>query len=324
MYKIAILIFAYAFHFSLYANVSSDNSIDELIKIQKKLDSEQAGRSDFIEAIKDRTSLVEYEIKSLNEIVSNASNYETVAKELNSLRLYVSDKKNAFEKGRVQQRLKRVREAKVITDKKISEIKSEINKDDLGERLKLLKKSLKDNKDRDNQIKSKLRTNYNEKNAYLMELREKVSQLAMSSDDLAIKRVKEAVAQRRMEKKESELAQRKADLIAQEKAFVKLGQCYVGNTVYHREVWNTKTSSGNVIADGLFGAATKETFIITYEAIVESFLGDKVKTTINDYKIQQTVGGGFLDQKTYRKYNLGSHADKYIGKVQFYSKSRCD
>lgn len=103
-----------------------------------------------------------------------------------------------------------------------------------------------------------------------------------------------------------------------------LGSCNIGNTVYHREIWNTKTSSGNIIADGLFGAATKDTFIITYEAIVESFLGDKVKTIINDYKIQQTVGGGFLDQKTFRKYNIASHADKFIGKVQFYKKSRCD
>jgi hypothetical protein len=106
--------------------------------------------------------------------------------------------------------------------------------------------------------------------------------------------------------------------------YVNLGVCSVGESVYHREKWNTKTSSGNVIADSLFNAATKEEFVIIFEGIVEGFLGNKVKVIINDYKVEQTQGGGFLQPKTYQGNELARYADKYIGKAQFYEKSRCD
>jgi hypothetical protein len=115
--------------------------------------------------------------------------------------------------------------------------------------------------------------------------------------------------------------------IAREKAereFMKIGSCAVGSTIYHREKWNTTTSSGNIIADGLFGAATKEEFIIVYEGVVKGFVGEKVEVIINDYGVKQTVGGGFLQQKTWRKYDLAKHADKYLGKTQFYEKARCN
>jgi chromosome segregation ATPase len=205
-----------------------------------------------------------------------------------------------------------------------------MNRNDLEEQLKLLKQSMSDNEIRDSEIKSKLRIILDEKKEYATELRSKVKRvtqgkelLKMSPDELAMQRVKKAREQGKKAKEQAKIAKRKAEILAQEKAFVVLGQCDIGNTVYHREVWNTKTSSGNVLADMAFGAATKETFIITYEAVVESFLGNKVKTIINDYKIQQTVGGGFLNQRTYRKYDIASHADKYIGKTQFYDKARC-
>lgn len=108
-----------------------------------------------------------------------------------------------------------------------------------------------------------------------------------------------------------------------EREFLTLGNCEVGATVYHRERWNTTTSSGNVLADALFNAATRESFVIHFEGVVEGFLGDKVKVTINDYQVQQTQGGGFFARKTYQGASLGIYADKYIGKVQFYPRSRC-
>ena len=115
--------------------------------------------------------------------------------------------------------------------------------------------------------------------------------------------------------------------IAKERAerdFVTLGSCEIGNTVYHREQWNTTTSSGNIIADSLFGAATKEEFIIIYEGVVKGFVGEKVEVIINDYGVKQTLGGGFLQPSTWRKYDLNKHADKYLGKTQFYDKARCN
>lgn len=109
----------------------------------------------------------------------------------------------------------------------------------------------------------------------------------------------------------------------QESTFLTLGVCEIGGTVIHREKWKTETSSGNILADALFNASTKEEFIIEYEGVVEGFLGDKVKVTINDYRIRQTIGGGILQPDTYRKYEIGNYADKYLGKTQYYSKTRC-
>lgn len=108
-----------------------------------------------------------------------------------------------------------------------------------------------------------------------------------------------------------------------EREFLTLGNCEVGATVHHRERWNTTTSSGNILADALFNAATRESFVIHFEGVVEGFLGNKVKVTINDYQVQQTKGGGFFARKTYQGASLGIYADKYIGKVQFYPRSRC-
>lgn len=109
----------------------------------------------------------------------------------------------------------------------------------------------------------------------------------------------------------------------EERQFGMLGVCEIGSTVYHRERWNTTTSSGNAIADIAFGAATKEQFLIEFEAVVEGFLGNKVKVLINDYRVQQTKGGGFLSRKTYQGESLGLYADKYLGKTQYYLRSRC-
>jgi len=102
-----------------------------------------------------------------------------------------------------------------------------------------------------------------------------------------------------------------------------LGRCAIGSTVYHREKWSTTTSSGNVIADALFNASTKEQFIIVFNGVVTGFVGDKVEVVINNYGVKQTMGGGFLQQKTWRKYELNKYADKFIGKTQFYERSRC-
>lgn len=61
-----------------------------------------------------------------------------------------------------------------------------------------------------------------------------------------------------------------------------------------------------------------------YEAVVKSHVGEKVEVVINDYGVKQTQGGGFLQPKTWAQYDISAHADKYIGKTQFYEKSRCD
>lgn len=133
-----------------------------------------------------------------------------------------------------------------------------------------------------------------------------------------------------LDKEKLELQKAKAEAEAEKirkeelAKFYSLGNCNIGNFIYHREVWDSKTSSGNMIADTLFNASIKESFIITFEAVVEGFEGDKVKTTINNYTLKQTLGGGVLDQKTYRKYDVARYADKYIGRVQFYEKSRCN
>lgn len=123
-------------------------------------------------------------------------------------------------------------------------------------------------------------------------------------------------------KEENERKEKLARLKYESK-FLSLGSCKIGNSVIHREKWNTKTSSGNVVADFVFNAATKEEFIIEFEGVVEGFTGDKVRAIINDYRIKQTIGGGVLQPKTYRKYDIGKYADKYLGKTQFYPRSRC-
>lgn len=127
-------------------------------------------------------------------------------------------------------------------------------------------------------------------------------------------------------KKEKEEQENKKKLAQQQQdnAMLSLGSCQIGSSVFHREKWNTTTSSGNIIADGLFGAATKEEFIIVYEGVVKGFVGEKVEVVINDFGVKQTVGGGFLQPSTWRKYDLNKHADKYLGKTQFYEKSRCE
>lgn len=127
------------------------------------------------------------------------------------------------------------------------------------------------------------------------------------------------VAEKAKKQRLAQIAKEKA-----EREFGMLGFCKTGSTVYHRERWKTTTSSGNIIADSLFGAATKEEFIVVYEGVVRGFVGEKVEVVINDYGVKQTSGGGFLQPETWRKYDIAKHADKYLGKTQFYDKSRCN
>lgn len=108
------------------------------------------------------------------------------------------------------------------------------------------------------------------------------------------------------------------------KQFVKLGYCAEGETVYHREVWNATTSSGNILADALLNASTKETFIIVFEGVVKGALGKKVEVYLQDYTINQTRGGGILQPVTYANEAVIGYADKKLGRSHFYDKSRCD
>ncbi|MGE4397943.1 MAG: MORN repeat-containing protein [Campylobacterales bacterium] len=120
--------------------------------------------------------------------------------------------------------------------------------------------------------------------------------------------------------KEAEL---KEQAISEAKKFNKLGHCAAGETVYHRETWSSTTSSGNVLADALFGAATKESFIIEFEGIVKGFTGNKVEVYLQDYAVKQTRGGGILQPVTGAKGRIAEYADKKVGRVYFYDKSRC-
>lgn len=123
--------------------------------------------------------------------------------------------------------------------------------------------------------------------------------------------------------KSLEDAQEKERVANEARKFEQLGHCAVGETVYHREVWNSTTSSGNVLADALFGAAAKESFVIEYEGIVKGFAGKKVEVYLQDYTIKQTRGGGFLQPVTGAKGRIAESADKKVGKTYFYDKSRC-
>lgn len=105
--------------------------------------------------------------------------------------------------------------------------------------------------------------------------------------------------------------------------FNELGRCEVGETVYNRETWDSTTSSGNILADALFGAATKESFIIEFEGIVKGFIGKKVEVYVQDYAIKQTRGGGIFQPVTGVKGRIAEYADKKVGKSYFYDRSRC-
>jgi Protein of unknown function (DUF1566) len=109
---------------------------------------------------------------------------------------------------------------------------------------------------------------------------------------------------------------------AQAKTFLSLGKCAVGEIVIHRELVNASQSSGNLIADAIWNSHTKAQYVIEYEAIVEGFLGGKVKTTVNGYAVKQLSKGSYVDASGMRA-NVSSIADKLVGKNQFYERSRC-
>jgi hypothetical protein len=117
--------------------------------------------------------------------------------------------------------------------------------------------------------------------------------------------------------------ERKEQAAAEARKFSKLGHCAAGETVYHRETWDSTTSSGNVLADAFFGAATKESFIIEFEGIVKGFTGNKVEVYLQEYTVKQTRGGGIFQPVTGVKGRIAEYADKKVGRVYFYDKSRC-
>ncbi len=107
------------------------------------------------------------------------------------------------------------------------------------------------------------------------------------------------------------------------KKFLELGKCEIGETVHHREAWDTSTSSGNFLADAFFNASRKESFIIEFEGVVKGFVGKKVEVYLQDYSVKQTRGGGFLQPATGVGSSVSNYADKRIGKSHFFDKSRC-
>lgn len=137
--------------------------------------------------------------------------------------------------------------------------------------------------------------------------------------------VKAKLARKKAEKETEKIKAAEQAKAAKEAArkFVKLGPCQVGETVTHREAWNSTTSSGNFLADALFNASIKEEFIIEFEGVVKGMLGKKVEVYLQDYSVKQTKGGGFLQPVTNVGDALTQYADKRIGKSHFFDKSRC-
>lgn len=129
-----------------------------------------------------------------------------------------------------------------------------------------------------------------------------------------IKKEREAQLKKEQDEKAAKEAARK---------FVKLGNCEVGETVFHREAWDTSSSSGNILADSFFNASIKESFIIEFEGVVKGFVGKKVEVYLQDYSVKQTRGGGVLQPATGVGNSVINYADKRIGKSHFFDKSRC-
>lgn len=129
-----------------------------------------------------------------------------------------------------------------------------------------------------------------------------------------IKKEREAQLKKEQDEKAAKEAARK---------FIKLGNCEVGETVFHREAWDTSSSSGNILADSFFNASIKESFIIEFEGVVKGFVGKKVEVYLQDYSVKQTRGGGVLQPATGVGNSVINYADKRIGKSHFFDKSRC-
>jgi hypothetical protein len=101
-------------------------------------------------------------------------------------------------------------------------------------------------------------------------------------------------------------------------------KCTIGSDIVIREKFSTSTSSGNILADGLFGAAAKEEFLVEYYGIVKSFMGNKVEVFYQNYNVIQEKGGGLFSQRTDKKYLIAESADKKMGRSVFHDKSVCN
>lgn len=281
------------------SSIESDSKKSKVTEVVEKINKAEIRHAKMVDHIVNQTRSYSFELDKLSKI-ENTQDMEQRKFLLSNLSAEVEKfKKTKF----------KVSEAKVFLYE--NRFSNEVNELDSlqEERLKLA--------DERATLIGKLLEERNQLFLNVIDLREQFN-LPLSGDEQQIYDViKEELRER------AELAEAKRRKEEAYRRFYNLGKCELGNSVYHREVWDTDTTSGNVIADFVFNASTKEQFIITYEAVVESFLGSKVKTIINDYKIQQTLGGGFLNPKTHRLNELAAHADKYIGKVQFYEKSRC-
>ncbi len=108
----------------------------------------------------------------------------------------------------------------------------------------------------------------------------------------------------------------------EERKYFGLGRCQIGDTVVHREKIGVTSSSGNVLADMIWSSHTKAKYIIEYEAVVEAIVGTKVKTIINGYSVKQLSKGSYVNASDAQE-NVAKTADKLVGKIQFYDRSRC-
>lgn len=138
-----------------------------------------------------------------------------------------------------------------------------------------------------------------------------------------LKAREEAERQKLQVQKDAEQRAQAAKAEAEFKAmFPRLGRCIVGESVTHRELLNASQSSGNALADIIWNSHTKAQYVIEYEAVVEGFVGSKVKTTINGYQVKQLKAGSYVDGADMRS-RVAGYADKLVGKTQFYDRARC-
>ena len=131
----------------------------------------------------------------------------------------------------------------------------------------------------------------------------------------------ERAAERKAVEENNKLqAQKEAEIFR--KKFLGLGKCSIGESITPREMINYSESSGNPLADLIWHSHTQAQYIVEYEAIVEGFIGSKVKVIINSYKIRQVSQGNYVDGN-FANSSISNSADKMVGKIQFYDKSRC-
>lgn len=104
--------------------------------------------------------------------------------------------------------------------------------------------------------------------------------------------------------------------------FQTLGICKVGNSVTHRERYEAKAGSGNILADALFYSNTKEWYNVEYEGYVKAVTANSVEVHLQDFAISNKQGG-IIGSNSIDVKQIADKANAKIGKSFFFKRSRC-